>query len=244
MRGHYQYQLIRFLLCSAVLALVLPLTSCVTGPTEQRIDNIPMYGQPNILRPDVLKKADEDFIRQASSGFGGSRETASRAWYAEAEQFMNRGDLDYAMRRYNQSWLLNPNSYLPYWGFARVMLQRGKMDEAIEYFEKSIKLCDDSFQKVALISDAGAAYSHKAASIPASQPEEKARYFYLANQNFMKSTKLDSSYWNAWAQWAHSLYREGKYSESWEKLKKARSLGARGIEDFIESLSKKMPEPK
>jgi hypothetical protein len=49
------------------------------GAAANRIDNIPMYGQPEIPRPDFLKKADEDFIKQAVAGLG-SREKASEAW--------------------------------------------------------------------------------------------------------------------------------------------------------------------
>jgi len=37
------------------------LDGCATE-SRTRIDNIPMYGQPAIERPDVLKKADEDFF--------------------------------------------------------------------------------------------------------------------------------------------------------------------------------------
>ena len=104
--------------CTGIVMSLIAVSGCATGPTEQRIDNIPMYGQPEIPRPDFLKKADEDFIKQATSAIG-SREAASKAWYAEAERFMSQGNLDFAMRRYNQSWLLDPNNYQPYWGFAR-----------------------------------------------------------------------------------------------------------------------------
>lgn len=230
--------------CAGIIVHLISLSSCATGPAEQRIDNIPMYGQPNIPRPDVLKKADEDFIKQASSGFGGSREAASKAWFAEAEKFMSQGNLDFAMRRYNQSWLLNPNNYQPYWGFGRAMLERDKMDEAIEYLEKAIKLCEDPYQKVAIISDTATAYSYKAKSVPTNMAEERARNFKTANKYFMECTKLDPNYPNAWERWAHSLYREGKYSESWEKIKKAKLLGARDTEVFVGNLKKKMPEPK
>jgi hypothetical protein len=65
-----------------------------------------MYGQPEIPRPDFLKKADEVFIKQAVAGLG-SREKASEAWWLEGEKYMAQGNLDFAMRRYNQSWLLN-----------------------------------------------------------------------------------------------------------------------------------------
>jgi tetratricopeptide (TPR) repeat protein len=203
-----------------------------------------MYGQPNIPRPDLLKKADEDFIQHAASGFGGSREAASRAWFAEAERYMNQGNLDYAMRRYNQSWLLNPNNYQPYWGFGRVMLVRGKTDESVDYFERAIDLCNDPYQKVALLSDTGTAYSYKAESIASGMALEKARYFSAANQRFAESTERDPAYGTAWYRWSQSLYREGKYAEAWEKLKRSRSLNVSISNAYVRDLSQKMPEPK
>lgn len=235
-------QLIRHVQPAITLITVLTLVGCVTAPSEERIDNIPMYGQPAIQRPDFLKKADEDFIKQAVTGFG-SREAASKAWWAQAEKFMNDGNLDYAMRRYNQSWLLDPNNYQPYWGFGRVMTERSKLDEAIEHLEKAKQLCNDSYQKVALLSDLGATYSYKATMLPDNQPA-KVRYFELANRHFIESTKLDSSYSGSWLRWSHSLYREAKYADAWEKLKKARALGAKNTGAFAGKLAEKMPEPK
>jgi len=221
--------------------VALLLSGCATPSGEQRIDNIPMYGQPAIQRPEFLKKADEDFIRKASAGLGG-REAASKAWWAQAEKFMSQGNLDFAMRRYNQSWLLDPNNFQPYWGFGRVMAERDRLDEAIQHLQKAKLLCNDSYQKVALLADLGTAYSYKAEGL--SVDHERFRYFQLSSQAFMESTKLDPTYANAWKRCAHSLYREGKYQDSREKIKKARALGAPDTDVFVENLAKKMPEPK
>lgn len=235
-REQLPYHVAGFLL-SAMLFLV----GCAAAPNT-RIDNIPMYGQPAIERADFSKKADEDFIKQAAAGFG-SREAASEAWYAQAEKYMREDNMDYAMRRYNQSWLLNPNNYQPYWGFARVAAEQDKFDDAILYVEKSITLCNDNYQKVALLADAGTIYSYKAESIPEDQLNERARYFSLANQNFIESTNLDPAYADAWLRWSQSLFREGRYAEAWEKLKKARALGAKEREAYLKKLEQKMPEP-
>jgi Flp pilus assembly protein TadD len=210
---------------------------------EQRIDNVPMYGQPTIPRPDFLKKADEDFIKEASEGLG-SREAASKAWYAQAEQFVAKGDLDFAMRRYNQSWLLNPNNYQPYWGFGRVMLQRGKVDEAIQYLEKSKQLADDPFQKTALLADLGSAYSAQAENTPSDKGQDRARLFSLANQNFSESTTLDPTYGNSWRRWAISLYEQDNFAGAWEKVKQARVQNARPFSPaFLRALEQKLQEP-
>lgn len=231
------YRMVGCLICLMLLS-----SGCATNHGT-RIDNIPMYGQPKVERPEFLKKADEDFIKQAAGGFG-SREAASKAWYAQAEKFMGEGNIDYAMRRYNQSWLLNPNNYQPYWGFARVVAEQDKLDDTIEFLEKAKSLCEDNFQKVALLADAGTIYSYKADSIPKDNLNERARYFTLANQNFIESTTLDPKYSDSWLRWSQSLFREGKYAEAWEKLKKARSLGAKESDIYLKKLQEKMSEPK
>ncbi|GJL64601.1 MAG: hypothetical protein NPIRA04_32550 [Nitrospirales bacterium] len=202
-----------------------------------------MYGQPEIPRSALLKKADADFIKQVTDELG-SRENASIAWAMRAEQYMKSGNMDYAMRRYNQSWLLNPNNYLSYWGFGGVLLRQGKRDEAIKHLEKAKQLIDDEYQEVALLSDTGSAYSVKADSIPKKNTQERARYFDLATQNFQQSTKQDPNYPNVWFFWARSLYFQEKYKESWEKVKKGQSLGANIPSRFLEVLHENFPEPK
>ena len=215
----------------ALAALVLGMSGCATGPSGPRIDNVPMYGQPATPRPEELRQADDDFIKKAAAGFGGSRENASKAWSDEGNKFLSDLNADYAMRRYNQSWLLNPSNYQPYWGFARVMVQTNRFNEAIEHFETAKKLCDDNFQKVALLSDTGVAYSF-------------ARKFEVANANFQASTTLDPKYATAWLRWSQSLYREGNDVEAWSKLKQVRSLGGNIPEAFLRDLGQRMPEPR
>lgn len=215
------------------------ITACAS-PGGVRIDNIPMYGQPKVERPAALKQADEDFIKEVSATIP-DRKKASKIWWAQAEKFMTQGNIDYAMRRYNQSWLLDPDNYQPYWGFARVSLEQGKTVQAIELLNKAKGLINDPFQEVALLADTGTAYTVIAETAIG---EEKENYFSLANENFVASTKLDPNYANSWRRWAFSLYEQGKYSEAWAKVKRARELNARPFPDsFISALSQKQPEP-
>lgn len=230
----------RFLIAAVFTAVGL-LSGCVTtGGT--RIDNVPMYGQPALERPDALKRADEEFIKQASERLGG-RERASVAWWMEGDKYMREGNLDYAMRRYNQSWLLNPHSFRPYWGFGRVLLEQGQLDESIKHLEKANQLVDDEYQKVALLTDTASVYSVKANS-SANGSTERMKYFSLANRHFEESSRLDPTYPNSWRRWARSLYFEGRYAEAWQKVNAARSRGAQCAPQFIRALEEKMHEPK
>ena len=78
-----------------------------------RIDDVPMYGQPDTERPASLKELDEKFIAEAVAG-AGSREAASDTWWRQAEEFFAQRNFDLAMRRYNQARLLNSKSFRPH----------------------------------------------------------------------------------------------------------------------------------
>jgi tetratricopeptide (TPR) repeat protein len=224
-----------------LLLLVAMLSGCVHAPSALRIDNFPMYGQPEIIRSESMLKLDEQFIQDAIAGIG-TREAASDTWWAQAEVFMARGNLDFAMRRYNQSWLLNKQSFKPYWGFARVLLERGEVVSAIAQLEKAISLCTDDFQRPALLADAGSAYSIQAFSAAV---KDRALLYGKADAMFEQAVKLDPSYGNAYKQWALSLYRQENYREAWLKVAEARKRRDTTISPvFLKSLENKMPEPK
>ena len=222
--------------------------SCATNPTNiphnQKYGHIPMYGQPEIQRSPEMQKADQEFIERASAGFGGDRETACIAWIAAGEDYRMKGNLHYAMLRYNQAWLLDPDSHYPYHGFGQIMLMQRRVDDSIKYFEKAKQLVRDPYQKPAVFTDTGIAYSYKAKSIPRGNKNERTRYYSLANQNFKEASKMDESYTEVWRRWANSLYEEGNYAEAWEKVKIARTVNASPTEMFLYLLNSKMPEPK
>jgi tetratricopeptide (TPR) repeat protein len=222
--------------------LAIALSGCATsnGP---RIDNIPMYGQPDIPRPDFMKRGDEAFIREAVKPFNGSRELGSKAWAKEADRFFRNADLDYAMRRHNQAWLLDDKNYLSYWGFGQVMMVREQYDDAIRFYEKAKSLIDDDYQKPALYTDLGLAYSHKARGVPSNE-KTREQYFDLANGHFQRSSVFNRKYPTVWEAWANSLYHERKYPEACQKVKTAKEVGQVVQPRFLERLRSAMEEPE
>ncbi len=203
-----------------------------------------MYGQPELTREEYRRQADAVFIKDAAAGFGGDRKKASAAWTKEAEAYFDAGNLHFAMRRYNQSWILDPNNWQPYMGFGRITLARQEYEEAFKHFKRAIELIDDPYQKPVLLTNTATAYHNKANSLDGREVQERGKYFSLANNYFEESTELDPSYPNAWANWAYSLYKQGKYRESWLKIAKLRELAPQFIsKEFIASLTKVYPEP-
>jgi len=193
--------------------------SCTKG---LRVDNIPMYGQPDIVRADIGIKADKEFINKVKNKLGDLNK-ASSMWALQGDKYFSERNYDFAMRRYNQSWLLNPNNYQSYWGFGRVMMMFGDFEKSIEYFKTSLSLVNDDYQKVSLLADYGASLSYAAKNHK--DKLESSNLYNLAIIKFKESTVLDPEYGKAWRQWAFALYQQKKYDESRKKLKIAKSLG-------------------
>ncbi|MGH7853766.1 MAG: tetratricopeptide repeat protein [Candidatus Binatia bacterium] len=235
---------------STLIAVVLYATVCLfltvngAGAQSDGADKLPMFGQPGIVRPENLKKADDEFIRNSTLRFG-SRIAGSNALAAQGWTAIGARQSDVAMQRLNQAWLLNPKNYRVFWGFGALMSERGRLAEALEHLETARQLVDDPAQRVALLCDLGTVHSEYAARLPADRQLERAQHFVLANSRFTESLENDPKYAMSWREWAISLYEQERYSEAWVKVKQARENKAEPFPaDFLKKLSAKMPEPK
>jgi tetratricopeptide (TPR) repeat protein len=212
--------------------------------TNVNPDNLPMFGQPKIARSEALKSADEIFIRDNALRYK-TRQAASNAYATLGWNAVRAGQLDGAMLRFNQAWLLNPKNYNPFWGFGAVLTQKGHLAEAIDQLEVARDLIDDPTQRPALLCDLGAVHSEYAARLPPDRQLERAQRFVVANSRFTESLENDPNFAQAWREWAISLYEQERYSEAWVKVKRARELRAEPFSaQFLQKLSAKMAEPK
>lgn len=235
---------------SAIMVALLCWMTCLLAgpravfPQSEMADKLPMYGQPKIPRPDHLKKADEDFIRDNTLRFG-NRNAGSNALAAQGWTAVRVKQPDVAMQRFNQAWLLNPKNFRVFWGFGALASERGRLQEALEHLERARELLDDPAQRVALLCDLGTVHSEYAARLPADRQLERAQHFVIANSRFTESLDNDPTYAMSWREWAMSLYEQERYSEAWVKVKQARENRAEPFPpEFLKKLSAKMPEPK
>ncbi|WP_260291188.1 tetratricopeptide repeat protein [Sedimenticola hydrogenitrophicus] len=225
----------------AWLLIVLLLAGCMTVAEKEAIEALPMYGQPELVRSDYLQREDAAFIRQISYRYRGDLTRAGREWSQQAFDLLGLGDADGAMRRLNQAWLLNPDNYQVYWGFAQVLVVREQPAEALPHLQKALAILDDPYPKPALLGDLGTVYSllgERAGS------GEATTLFAAANARFAEAVALDDRFAPIWQRWAWSLYRQGDYAAAWETIRQARQLGVdRFSRDFIQTLSARFPEP-
>jgi Flp pilus assembly protein TadD len=235
------------LLCLVLLTVSL-MVFWVSGGAAQSdgdaTEKLPMYGQPEIARPEPLKKTDEAVIRDATFRFG-SRGAASRALSDQGWASVRKGMFDVAMRRFNEAWLLNPKNYQAFWGFGAVLSEQGKLTAALEQLETARELVDDPRQRVLLLADLGTVHSVYGARLPAEKQLERAQHFVVANNRFAESLEIDPDNARSWRDWAISLYEQERYSEAWVKAKRAMELKAQPFPtNFLENLKTKVPEAK
>jgi len=232
----------RFATIVFLVLLPIVLAPHVTAqPLSKRIDNLPLYGQPNIERSAEMRKLDEEFIATAVAGLG-TRERASDAWWAEGERFVAERNFDYAMRRYNQAWLLNPSGFKPWWGIARVLMESGRPDEAQMFFARAISLVNDKFQEPAVITDA--ANSYVAIARRSEDAQAKHEMFAKADELYAKALVVDPEYGNAYKRSAMSFYYQGKYAAAWKMLREAERRPSVVVpRAFVDDLARAMPEP-
>ena len=230
-----------------IMVVLMTAAIVVNGQTTRPADDLsllPMYGYPDREKPDHLKKSDAEFIKAMTAV--ATRKEAGRHFAVKGLEFWSKGDRDTAMRRFNQSWLLDPDGYIPHWGFGRALARRGEFAKAIPLYEKALFLIDEDNKKPMLLTDAGFVYSVSGFMIRTNVTDMTLsdKRFERANELFSQAALLSPDAVQVYDQWASSLYRQGNYAKAWEMVKKARGLGHRFRPDFIDSLSKEMPEPK
>jgi tetratricopeptide (TPR) repeat protein len=225
-------------ICLFIL-VAMPFPETSSGAEKDSGEHLPMYGQPEFVRPDHLKKADDAFTRDSIARYG-SRQAAGDAFASEGWQALKNNQRDVALERFNRSWLLDPKNYQAFWGFAAILSEQGKLAAAIEQLETARELNDEPSQRVALLSDLGSLYSEYAARMPAEQQLDRARHFVLANNRFVESVEIAPEFAPAWRAWAISLYQQERYSEAWVKAQRALELKGEPFPgDFLEKLAKK-----
>jgi TPR repeat protein len=153
-----------------------------------------MYGYPDVEKTEHQKSADEQFIKHFSDSAASRKkagmEFAGRGWY-----YLQQGDDATSMRRFNQSWLLDPGNYLPYWGFGVLLKRQHKAAEATPHFDKALLLIDDKDkEKPRLLADAAKAYVARGRDVRSSDQVKSAGFLEKARSLAHEVFKLDPEF--------------------------------------------------
>jgi tetratricopeptide (TPR) repeat protein len=81
-----------------------------------KLNLVPMYGHPNIVKTPDYVKADESFITTISKDYQSKNEASKELVYLGLN-FFYKGELQTAMKRFNQAWLVDSTNAGSYFGF-------------------------------------------------------------------------------------------------------------------------------
>ena len=195
---------------------------------------LPKYG--SLPKAKWEKAANAKFIAAMDEQYHGDRKKASADMAARGWQYLAQQDLADAMRRFNQAWLLDNHNGIALWGMAAIEASSGKLDESLKLFAEAEKFVADeinfSVDYAKAIGMAGAQHNNDALLKDAFGRFE--RIYHKAPQN---TKNLQN--------WAITLFRIGKYSEAWEKVRLAEATPNKNDLDpgFLAALESRMPRP-
>lgn len=98
---------------------------------------LPMFS--GLKKCDEQIKIDNDFIADCNKYFK-DRKEATRYHIDRGWEYFFKNDLDTAMMRFNQAWLLDSTNADVYWGFGNILGRQQKFQESLKYFDKSLAI--------------------------------------------------------------------------------------------------------
>jgi tetratricopeptide (TPR) repeat protein len=217
------------------LFLAAALLLCVSRTHADDRNLVPKYG--NLPKANWQKAADDAYIKATDEEYHGDRKKASMDTAMRGWQYLAGGDLEGAMRRFNQAWLLNDKNGIALWGMAAVETEWDKLDESLKLFAEAekfvrseINFSVDYARAVGL-----AGVKRKDDTLIKDALNRFERIYQKAPQN---GRNLKN--------WAMTLFGLEKYSEAWAKVKLAESAPDKGHLDpsFLADLQSHMPRPK
>jgi len=196
---------------------------------------LPKYG--GLPETAIEKEINKTFISGMDQDYHGDLKKASMDMAMRGWQYLAAGDLDDAMRRFNQAWLLNKKNGTALWGMAAIQASSGKYDDSLKLFAEAEEFVGSeinfSVDYAKAIGKAGVAQKDDALLKDAF--DRFGRVYRKAPQNTLNLQN-----------WAMTLFGIGKYSEAWAKVKLAEVTPNKDELDprFLSALQSRMPRPE
>lgn len=228
----------RFCLLAAIFGAVL-LRPALAESTDRTL--MPFYG----TSPSAAKSLEHEFEKTIGAAVRqhGSRQAASAAKVGEGADLFMEDDLDGAMRRFNEAWLLDPQNPKALLGFAAIQIDREDYCDAV----RMIRLAEAKGPLYpGFLPDTGIAYTGCARVQQQDDPDvafelttEADRYFALAyaHPEVRRETTL--------FHWARAMYARGNFEGAWGKVSEFRMETGKDFNgQFLRALRRRMPEPR
>lgn len=196
-----------------------PVQDCIEG-----LNLKPMYGE--VRKCPQQLAADKEFVATARKEFGdlkaASGYMSSKGW----ENFY-RNDLDGAMKRFNQAWLLDKSDYKVFWGFANILGRRQDYKEAIRFF---------SMAKQFKPKDANLYISSATAYGSIFQNEKDPKALFLSMEDLKTAVKIDNKNAVAYAQLAAAFTYLSEKDSAMAYVRKADKIDPKAVNPKVREI--------
>lgn len=145
----------------------------------------PMYGALNYgdyitNRGSERQKADDSFLKEII-GIDGSTKAAFKDAILQAWSYVVKKDVDTAMKRCNQAWLIDNTNFNVYWCYGSILDLKQDYNQSVLYFDKAISMYSTSTEFYAddylpLYRDASQAFIHLSIKYLATDPINAKKY--------------------------------------------------------------------
>ncbi len=205
--------------------LIILYIFCNMAHAERAMNEMPMYGGSH--NPTVAKNKEY------------SISAAKLGW-----KYYYDGDLDTAIKRFNQSWMFDRNSKDAYWGFGLIMGRRAieedteiNLNESVKYLEKANELSNND---PGILVDLAFSKTLLGNYLKQNKKASYKKYFEEADNLFVKAAQLENKYPLLYFNWSVLKFYEGSYSEAKSKLKLAKNLGYTPDPNYEKELNGKL----
>ena len=205
--------------------LILLYIFCNLAQAEQAMNEMPMYG--GLHNPTVAQNKER------------SISAAKLGW-----KYYYDGDLDTAIKRFNQSWMFDRNNKDAYWGFGLIMGRRAfeedleiNLNESVKYLEKANELANND---PGILVDLAFSKTLLGNYLKENKKISYKKYFEEADSLFSRAEKLENKYPLLYFNWSVLRFYEGNYPEAKSKLEHAKDLGYMPDPNYEKELNGKL----
>ena len=159
-------------------------------------------------------------------------------------KYYYKGDFDTAIKRFNQAWMFDKNSFEVFWGFGLIMGQRAETENTEENLKQSVsflkKANNLSVNNARIMVDL--AYSETLLGVFLKENAEPdfQKHYDNARTLFKKAEQLEKDYPLIYSNWSILEFYEEKYEQAKKKLDIAKSLGFIPNPNYEKDLAEKL----
>jgi len=214
-----------------VFSLMMAALMCLVGFADAKdrpIDELPMYGGKQPLASGQNREASESAARLG--------------W-----QLYYKGEMDPAMKRFNQAWMMDRDSVDALWGFGLIMGQRAARENPEHNLRESIRFLNMANEKanrnVRIMTDMAFVHTLLGRHLKTVGKPGSSDAFLSAEKILSTALEIDGKYPLAHFTGSVLEFYKGNYPEAQKRLLAARTLGFKPDPAYVQELALKLKQP-